>query len=269
MRKIGQALIAIICALSITNTSIPSVSAQGWETVTFRMGATVKYWDQLAACETGKSIADINWSSGGSSAGGLNIITNGKYGDADQGIWEQYGGEQFAPSPDKATKFEQIIVANRIAVLGWKNPEDKKIGPRGYQNWSCVKRGKVEPYWKTTYSVNLPTDETKYCPRFATLFAKYGLPVRVFSYIAWRESRCNPGAVNAKWKNGKIVWTLNSNGTYDSGLLQINSSWFGTLKRETGYHSSDLMNPNVNALFASWILHNTTSRLGNWSMRSW
>lgn len=268
MRKIGHALITAICALTIIQIPTP-VKAQGWKLASFKMGATAKYWDQVASCETGQPQNQVNWRKDGMLAGGLRIMTNGKYGDADQGTWEIYGGEQFASSPDKASKFEQILVANRIAVLGWKSPEGKRINPLGYKNWSCVRTGKLDSYWKTTYTVNLPVDETKYCPRFAKLFAKYGLPVQVFSYIAYRESRCNPGAVNAKWSNGKIVWTLNQNGTYDSGLLQINSSWFGTLNRETGHDSKDLMNPQVNAYFASWILHNTTSRLGNWSVRTW
>lgn len=268
MRKIGHALITAICALTIIQIPTP-VKAQGWKLASFKMGATAKYWDQVAACEAGQPQSQVNWRKDGMLAGGLIIMTNGKQGDADQGTWEIYGGEQFAPSPDKATKFEQIIVANRIAVLGWKSPEGKRANPLGYKNWSCIRTSKLDAYWKTTYTVNLPTDETKYCPRFAKLFAKYGLPVQVFSYIAWRESRCNPGAVNAKWSNGKIVWTLNQNGTYDSGLLQINSSWFGTLNRETGHDSKDLMDPQVNAYFASWILHHTTSRLGNWSVRTW
>ena len=92
--------------------------------------------------------------------------------------------------------------------------------------------------------------------------------VRMADVISFRESRCNPGAVNAKFKNGKITWTLNSNGTYDNGLLQINSSWFRTLRDYTGYEPTDLYNPEANALFASWILHNTSGRLGNWSIRT-
>jgi hypothetical protein len=56
------------------------------------------------------------------------------------------------------------------------------------------------------------------------LLAEYGLPADPFSYIAWRESRCNPGAVNAKWNEaGELVYALNSNKTWDSGLLQVNS----------------------------------------------
>lgn len=64
----------------------------------------------------------------------------------------------------------------------------------------------------------------KRCPQWEAKMKEHGLPVKEFSYIAWRESRCRIKAINAIWKNGKIVWTLNKNGTYDSGLLQINSS---------------------------------------------
>ena len=61
------------------------------------------------------------------------------------------------------------------------------------------------------------------CPKWEPAIKKIGLPVKEFSFIAWRESRCRIKAINAIWKNGKIVWTLNKNKTYDSGLLQINS----------------------------------------------
>jgi hypothetical protein len=64
------------------------------------------------------------------------------------------------------------------------------------------------------------------CEKFEPMFKKMNLPVKVFSYIAYRESRCAVSAVNARFdKHGRIVWALNKNGTYDSGLLQINSSW--------------------------------------------
>lgn len=62
------------------------------------------------------------------------------------------------------------------------------------------------------------------CEQWAEKFAEYGLPIEVFGAIANRESRCNPNAINAIWdKQGKMVWSLNKNGSWDSGLLQINS----------------------------------------------
>ena len=108
-------------------------------------------------------------------------------------------------------------------------------------------------------------DQTKRCPKYEKLFKEYGLPVEIFSYIAWRESRCNPKAINAKFKNGKIVWTRNSNGTYDSGLVQINSSW-RTLTRNV-CKSKDLQilfNVDCNLKVAKFLLEETKSGLNNW-----
>jgi len=73
------------------------------------------FWDRLAVCET-----NSNWQDGGQWAGGLGIYTKSKFPKSDMGTWERFGGEEFAPSPGKATREEQIIVANRIAVIGWK-----------------------------------------------------------------------------------------------------------------------------------------------------
>lgn len=76
----------------------------------------------------------------------------------------------------------------------------------------------------TTVAPATQHSASKRCKALEPLLADYGLPADPFSYIAWRESRCNPSAVNAKWDaDGELVWTLNKNGTYDTGLLQINS----------------------------------------------
>lgn len=117
---------------------------------------------------------------------------------------------------------------------------------------------------------NISYDRAKRCPQYEQAFEQYGLvPVDVFSYIAWRESRCNPEAINAIWKNGKIVWTLNRDKSYDSGLLQINSSWktvtsqicdaeFGNLRV--------LLNLDCNLKVAKYLLDNSSSGLGNWNV---
>lgn len=108
-------------------------------------------------------------------------------------------------------------------------------------------------------------DKTKRCPRFEKLFKQYGLPVEIFSYIAWRESRCNPKAINAKFKNGKIIWTRNSNGTYDSGLVQINSSWRSlTLKICKSKDLQILFDVNCNLKVAKFLVEETKSGLNNW-----
>ena len=57
--------------------------------------------------------------------------------------------------------------------------------------------------------------ETKSCPQYENALRRHGLPVKHFSYIMWRESRCNPKAVSSK----------NGDGSYDYGGLQVNSTW--------------------------------------------
>jgi hypothetical protein len=247
------------------STTLPRTPTR-WKTVKFKIGPSIKYWKKVAQCETGQ-----NWQDGGNWGGGLGIARS---------TWEGYGGKQFASHPSKATVLQQIVVANRIAVFGWQTNEFRTLEDRlankpffrpavGFNGWGCIKNNTyLKAKKNTVLRAKLPVGDQFYCPQYEEIFKKYALPVKVFSYIAWRESRCNPGAVNAIWENGKIVWTLNSNGSYDSGLLQINSSWFKTLREQFGYEPEDLMNPKVNALFASWILHFSSGRLSNWNIKA-
>lgn len=110
----------------------------------------VAYWERVAECET-----NLDWEDGGKWGGGLGIFTRGKFRDADMGTWERYGGEDFAKHPSGATKTEQIVVANRIAVLGYstvviRDPEVAKIKgvpptynwikePVGFDGWGCIR----------------------------------------------------------------------------------------------------------------------------------
>ena len=77
----------------------------------------------------------------------------------------------------------------------------------------------------------VPADKTKRCPQWEDEFAEFGLPVDTFSYVAWRESRCNILAHNR---------TLNKNKTQDRGLLQINSSWVTVTAKECASQKGDL-----------------------------
>jgi hypothetical protein len=77
----------------------------------------------------------------------------------------------------------------------------------------------------------VPADKTKRCPQWEDEFAEFGLPVQTFSYIAWRESKCNPMAWNK---------TLNRNGSQDRGLVQINSSWVTVTAKECASQRGDL-----------------------------
>lgn len=112
---------------------------------------------------------------------------------------------------------------------------------------------------------NISYNPTRRCPNFEPMFEQYGLhPIDVFSYIAWRESRCNPESINAIWKKGKIVWTLNKDGTYDSGLLQINSSWKTVTATVCGADLKALLTIDCNLKVAKYLLDNSSDGLGNW-----
>jgi hypothetical protein len=119
---------------------------------------------------------------------------------------------------------------------------------------------------KSGYSI--PSDPEQRCPQFEPLFKQYGLqPVEVFSYIAYRESRCRPNAVNAKWDSkGNVVWTLNKNGSIDRGLLQINSCWKTVTKQVCGTELDGLFNIDCNLKVAKYLMDNSSSGLGNWNV---
>lgn len=105
------------------------------------------------------------------------------------------------------------------------------------------------------------------CPRWEPYFKEYGLPVKKFSYIAWRESRCRIKATNARWdENGNIVWTLNKDGSFDSGLLQINSTWRTVTRNICGGSLELLLTLDCNLRVAKYLYDN--GGLGHWAATS-
>ena len=101
----------------------------------------------------------------------------------------------------------------------------------------------------------ISTDHTKRCPKWEAKFREYGLPVQAFSYIAYRESRCNPQAWNR---------TLNANGSQDLGLVQINSSWKTVTHDICGTNIKGLFNVDCNLSVAKYLYDN--GGLGHWSL---
>ncbi len=74
----------------------------------YDVGAAGSVWDDLAQCETGG-----NWAAN---------TGNGYYGGLQfsGSTWSANGGEQFAPTADRATREQQIIVGERVlASQGW------------------------------------------------------------------------------------------------------------------------------------------------------
>jgi resuscitation-promoting factor RpfA len=78
-------------------------------TATPAQAASVATWDRLAQCESG---------------GRWHINTgNGFYGGLQftRSTWISFGGKRFAPMAHKATRLEQIKVAERVKrVQGWR-----------------------------------------------------------------------------------------------------------------------------------------------------
>jgi len=77
---------------------------------------------------------------------------------------------------------------------------------------------------------------------------RYRVSPRLLWAIAKTESNFNPAAVN-----------YNRNGTFDYGLMQINSSWYGQLGREKWMHLNDAC---FNVQVGAWILSQCIQQYG-------
>lgn len=90
-------------------------------------------WDAIAQAESSGRWDDNNSgghsTSSGAPRGGLQIT---------DGTWNAFGGTEFAPSANLATKEQQIAVAERIAQTGHNGTP-----PQGLGAWEVVTQGKV------------------------------------------------------------------------------------------------------------------------------
>jgi hypothetical protein len=274
-----------VLSFGIHATTINAIHPELAEQLKTKKAGSVKFWEAVSWCET-----NHNWNDGGYYAGGLGIA---------QSAWRGYGGWEFAKTPKKATKEEQIVVGNRIAFFGFQTRntfgslDDKQnnkpffrpaIGWRNAKNWgkNCVNWKTRKPNhlrfteegmaeWKKSRvatpavsaaglsgRVSAQSNQVKRCPQWEAQLKAHGLvPVKKFSYIMWRESRCQE----------KIVSKPNSNGTKDYGLLQINSSWRTVTRQVCGGTSMNvLLNSRCNLKVARYLLNN--GGIGHWSASS-
>lgn len=123
-----------------------------------------------------------------------------------------------------------------------------------------VPRGLREPSSPTSQPLpaGVPKDESKRCPQWEPLIAEFGLPVEAFSFVMWRESRCQENAWNK---------TLNRDGSQDRGLLQINSTWKTVTAEQCGTRygkMSALFEPRCNLAVAKYLYEN--GGLGHWNL---
>jgi soluble lytic murein transglycosylase-like protein len=82
--------------------------------------------------------------------------------------------------------------------------------------------------------------------------ARYGVNPYVLYAIAKTESNLNPSAINRS----------NANGTYDIGLMQINSGWLPTLRKH-GIDEAQLWDACTNIQVGAWVLAQNMRRMGN------
>ena len=80
---------------------------------------------------------------------------------------------------------------------------------------------------------------------------RYGVHPSLLYAIAKTESGLNPAAYNR-----------NRNGSYDIGLMQINSIWLPALRRY-GIAERDLLDPCTSIQVGAWILAQNIRRLGS------
>jgi hypothetical protein len=120
----------------------------------------------------------------------------------------------------------------------------------------------------------------KACPKYHAAMRKAGLPPALFSPIMYRESRCDPKAIGWNYKPGmsykdckRQVATLYKRcravKTYDSGLLQINSTWVTVTAKVCKTRYGDmtvLLRPACNLAVAGYLYK--VSGIGNWRATS-
>jgi len=81
--------------------------------------------------------------------------------------------------------------------------------------------------------------------------AKFGIHPQLLYAIAKTESGLRPSAINR-----------NTNGSYDIGLMQINSIWLPQLRRY-GITEDQLWEPCLNIHVGAWVLAQNIRQVGN------
>lgn len=112
---------------------IPLPSGAGFSPASASSSSSSSLWDEIAQAESSGAWNDNNSgghsTSSGAPRGGLQIT---------DGTWRDYGGTEFAPTANLATKEQQIKVAERIAFTGYNGKQ-----PQGLAAWQVITEGKT------------------------------------------------------------------------------------------------------------------------------
>ncbi len=159
-----------------------------------------------------------------------------------------------------------VVTADRITVIAAIPPTPARYVPDAISVLGWVPESAPITAKQVSALSRIPKDKEQRCPQFESAFKQYGLvPVEVFSYIAYRESRCRIKAINIRWDaRGNIIWALNNDKSYDSGILQINSTWKTVTRKVCGGGIDLLMTLDCNLKVAKYLLDN--GGLRHWSI---
>ena len=151
----------------------------------------------------------------------------------------------------------RILTATLIAIstLFTTQPQPTQTHPAVTIEHQRQLREQMPQVVEEKLPAGVPKDKSKRCPQWEPKFAEHGLPVKAFSYISWRESRCSVSAWNR---------TLNKNKTQDLGLVQINSSWKTVTRNICGTDITGLFNVDCNLAVAKYLYDN--GGLRHWSL---
>lgn len=113
--------------------------------------------------------------------------------------------------------------------------------------------------WQSAVALALlcsaPSTQARESPPYAACFQAagqhYDLAPALLTAIAQAESQLDPLALN----------TANRDGSWDIGLMQINSRWLPVLER-TGISASQLYDPCTSIWVGAWVLAGNVARYG-------
>ena len=96
-----------------------------------------------------------------------------------------------------------------------------------------------------------PADTAQVLACLDTAAARHGVDATLLRAVAMQESGLQPQA-----------WRVNTDGSQDLGLMQVNSRWLPVLSQH-GITREHLMQPCVSADVGAWILAQSLRRQGN------